>query len=324
VSKESKNGTPAGSGKNGRGDKNPVLAVDIGGIFMKNPVTVASGTFGFGPEYAPYVDLNRLGAVVVKGITLRPRPGNLPPRIVETPAGMLNAIGLQNPGVDHLVTEILPYFKQFDVPVIVNIAGETVEEYASLAGKLDRVAGIAGLEVNISCPNVKKGGMQFGSDPLTAAEVVRAVRAATGLPLVVKLSPNVTSITAVAAGVAEAGADALSLINTILGMAIDVKRRRPVLGTVTGGLSGPAVRPVAVRMVWQVYKEVKLPIVGMGGIMSAADALEFILAGAAAVAVGTANFVNPRATMDVLEGIEAYLVENGVRDINKLVGAAHG
>ncbi|RJQ27729.1 MAG: dihydroorotate dehydrogenase [Peptococcaceae bacterium] len=315
---------PVGDERNSRGGGKPVLAVDIGGIFMKNPVAVASGTFGFGPEYASYVDLNRLGAIFLKGVTLRPRPGNTPPRIVETPAGMLNAIGLQNPGVDHLVAEILPCLKQFDVPVIVNIAGETVEEYALLAGKLDRAMGIAGLEVNISCPNVKRGGMQFGSDPLTAAEVIRAVRVATGLPLIVKLSPNVTSITAVAAKVAESGADALSLINTILGMAIDVKRRRPVLGTVTGGLSGPAVRPVAVRMVWQVYKEVKLPIVGMGGIMSAADALEFILAGATAVAVGTANFVNPRTTMDVLEGIEAYLVENGVKDISELVGAAHG
>lgn len=300
------------------------LAVEIAGIRMKNPVAVASGTFGFGLEYAPYVDLNRLGAVVVKGITLHPRPGNVPPRIVETPAGMLNAIGLQNPGVEHLAGEILPCLEQYNLPVIVNIAGETVEEYALVAEKLDRVAGVAGLEVNISCPNVKKGGMQFGSDPQMAAEVVRAVRTTTKLPLIAKLSPNVTSIVAVAVAVAEAGADALSLINTILGMAIDVKQRRPVLGAITGGLSGPAIRPVAVRMVWQVYKEVKLPILGMGGIMSAADALEFILAGATAVAVGTANFVNPRATLDVLEGIEAYLTENGVKDVNELVGAAHG
>lgn len=297
------------------------MSVNIGGIRMKNPVTTASGTFGWGPEYAPFIDLNRLGAIVVKGITLKPRPGNPTPRLVETPAGILNSIGLQNPGVERFIEELLPYLSGFDLPVIVNIAGDTVEDYARLAAVLDR-AGVAGLEVNISCPNVKKGGMQFGSDPAMAAEVTRAVKAHTDKTVIVKLSPNVTSIVAVAEKVAAAGADALSMINTLLGMAIDVKTRRPILGNVMGGLSGPAVRPVAVRAVWQVYREVKLPIIGMGGIMTPEDALEFILAGAAAVAVGTANFVNPQATMDIIDGIENYMAANGVQNIRELVGAA--
>ncbi|MCL6635587.1 MAG: dihydroorotate dehydrogenase, partial [Peptococcaceae bacterium] len=275
-------------------------------------------------EYAPYIDLNRLGAIVVKGTTLKPRPGNPTPRLVETPAGILNSIGLQNPGVDHFIEEALPYLAGYDLPVIVNIAGDTVEDYASLAAKLDCVRGVTGLEVNISCPNVKKGGMQFGSDPAMAAEVTRAVKGSTDKPVIVKLSPNVTSMVAVAEKVAEAGADALSMINTLLGMAIDIKNRRPLLGNVLGGLSGPAVRPVAVRAVWQVYRAVRLPIIGMGGITCAEDALEFILAGATAVAVGTASFVNPRAALDVLEGIERYLLENGIGDVNALVGAAHG
>jgi dihydroorotate dehydrogenase (NAD+) catalytic subunit len=299
------------------------LAVNIGGIMMKNPVATASGTFGFGSEYAPYIDLNFLGALVVKGLTLQPRAGNTTPRLVETTAGVLNSIGLQNPGVEVFIEKLLPSLAGYDLPVIVNIAGDTVQDYGKLAARLDRAHGVAGLEVNISCPNVKKGGMQFGSDPDMAAEVTRAVKAGTGKPVIVKLSPNVTSIVAVAEKVARAGADALSMINTLLGMAIDVKTRRPVLGNIMGGLSGPAVKPVAVRAVWQVYREVKLPIIGMGGIFTAEDAVEFIQAGATAVAVGTANFVNPRATMDVLEGIKGYLAENGVRDINELVGAAH-
>jgi len=311
------------SGKTGgKGSGGPALAVNIGGVKMKNPVTCASGTFGFGPEYAPYIDLNRLGAIVVKGTTLESRTGNPTPRLVETPAGVLNSIGLQNPGADRFIEEALPYLACFDLPVIVNIAGDTVEDYARLAARLDRAGGVAGLEVNISCPNVKKGGMQFGSDPATAVEVTRAVKENTALPVIVKLSPNVTSIVAVAVRVAEAGADALSMINTLLGMAIDIRTRRPLLGNVMGGLSGPAVRPVAVRAVWQVYREVRLPIIGMGGITCAEDAIEFILAGATAVAVGTANFINPRATMEVLEGIEKYLAENGISDINELVGAA--
>lgn len=299
------------------------LAVNIGGIKMKNPVTTASGTFGFGSEYGRIIDLNRLGAIVVKGTTLLPREGNPTPRIAETPSGMLNAIGLQNPGVDSFIREALPFLRDYDLPVIVNIAGDTVEDYAKLAGILDRAGGVAGIEVNISCPNVKKGGLQFGSDPESAAEVIRNVRQATSLPVIVKLSPNVTSIVAVAEKVAGAGADALSMINTLLGMAIDIKSRRPVLGNIMGGLSGPAVRPVAVRAVWQGYQAVKLPIIGMGGITCAADALEFIMAGATAVAVGTANFVNPRATVEVLEGIERFMAENGIKDIAELVGIAH-
>lgn len=301
----------------------PGLAVNIGGIQMKSPVVTASGTFGYGPEYAPYLDLNRLGAIVVKGITLKPRAGNPPPRLAETPAGILNAIGLQNPGVERFIAEALPYLSGYDLPVIVNIAGDAVKDYALLADRLDRAPGVAGLEVNISCPNVKKGGLQFGSDPSAAAEVTRAVKGHTGLPVVVKLSPNVTDIVPVAEKVAGAGADALSMINTLLGMTIDIKKRRPFLGNVTGGLSGPAVKPVAVRAVWQVYREVPLPIIGMGGITTADDALEFILAGASAVAVGTAHFINPRATVEVLGGLEEYLAANGIADIRDLVGAAH-
>lgn len=297
-------------------------AVNLGGIVMKNPVTTASGTFGFGLEYQDYVELQRLGAITVKGTTLKPRLGNPPPRIVETPSGMLNAIGLQNPGVEQVAEEIMPRLAGLGVPVIVNIAGDTLEDYARVARRLDGVPGVAGLEVNISCPNVKKGGIQFGSDPRTAAEVTRAVKGSTGLPVIIKLSPNVTDMVAMAEAVAEAGADALSMINTLLGMAIDVDRRRPVLGNVTGGLSGPAVRPVAVRAVWQVYRAVALPILGMGGIMTARDALEFILAGATAVAVGTGNFVNPRATLDVVEGIEQYMQNHGFTDINELIGLA--
>ena len=299
------------------------LQVNIGGIKMKNPVATASGTFGFGREYSGFVDLNRLGAVVIKGTTLLPRPGNPAPRIAETPAGMLNAIGLENPGLEAVVEQYLPFLRGFDVPVIVNIAGDTVEDYARLAQRLDRQTGVAGLEVNISCPNVKKGGMLFGSDPDSAAEVIRGVKAATSLPVIAKLSPNVTSIAAVAESVAQAGADALSLINTLLGMAIDIRNKRPVLGNIMGGLSGPAVKPVALRAVWQVYRAVKIPILGMGGIASGEDALQFIMAGASAVAVGTANFVNPTATIDVLKGLEDYMNENNIADINDLVGAAH-
>ncbi|KJS12426.1 MAG: dihydroorotate dehydrogenase [Desulfotomaculum sp. BICA1-6] len=297
--------------------------VNLGGIMMKNPVTTASGTFGFGFEYQPYVDLQRLGAITVKGTTPAPRAGNSTPRIAETPAGMLNAIGLQNPGVDRVALEIMPKLAELGVPVIINIAGDTVDDYALVARKLDGVTGVAGLEINISCPNVKKGGIQFGSEPRSAAEVTRAVKAATGLPVIVKLSPNVTDIAAMAEAVAEAGADALSMINTLVGMVIDIDRKKPLLANITGGLSGPAIRPVAVRSVWQVYRAVKLPILGMGGIMNARDALEFILAGATAVAVGTANFVNPRATIEVIEGIEDYMRQNGFDNIDQLVGLAH-
>jgi len=305
---------PAGKGFN--------LAVNLGGLKMKNPVTTASGTFGFGPEYAPYIDLNRLGAITVKGTTLEPRRGNPTPRIAETPAGMLNCIGLQNPGVSHFIEKDLPYLREYDVPVIVNIAGSSLEEYEKLAGRLSQAAGVSALEVNISCPNVKQGGMVFGTSCAMASDVIKAVRRSTGLPVIAKLSPNVTDIVEIAKGVADAGADAIALINTLLGMKIDIQSRKPVLGNIMGGLSGPAIRPVAVRMVWQAARAVKLPILGMGGIMTADDALEFILAGATAVAIGTANFVNPGATMDILEGIGQYMKKYHVRDINDLVGAA--
>lgn len=301
----------------------PNLQVNLGGLKMANPVTTASGTFGFGPEYSPYLNINKLGAITVKGTTLEPREGNPTPRLAETPSGILNSIGLQNPGADYLIEHYAPQFRELKTPVIVNISGNTVEEYAQLAAKLDPVTGIAALEVNISCPNVKKGGIAFGSDPTSAAEVTKAVKNATSLPVIVKLSPNVSDIAAIAREVEGAGADALSVINTLLGMAIDIKKKKPILGNIMGGLSGPAVKPVAIRAVWQVYKAVRIPIIGMGGIMTAEDALEFILAGATAVAVGTASFINPRATLDVLEGIERYLVENGIEDINQLVGAAH-
>ena len=297
------------------------LAVDLGGLKMKNPVTTASGTFGFGPEYAPYVDLNRLGAITVKGTTLEPRKGNATPRIAETPAGMLNCIGLQNPGVDEFIAKSLPYLRKYDTPVIVNIAGNSTDDYAEITRRLTAADGVSALEVNISCPNVKQGGMVFGTNCAAASEVIRVVRQNTTLPLIAKLSPNVTDITEIARGVADAGADALALINTLLGMKIDIKARKPVLGNIMGGLSGPAIRPVAVRIVWQVAQAVKLPILGMGGITTAEDALEFILAGATAIAVGTANFVNPRATMDVLDGIEQYMQDEGVKDVGELVGA---
>lgn len=297
--------------------------VSLGGIIMQNPVATASGTFGFGFEYQPYLDLQRLGAITVKGTTPAPRRGNPTPRIAETPAGMLNAIGLQNPGVDRVREQILPRLAELGVPVIVNIAGDTVEDYALVARKLDGAPGVTGLEINISCPNVRKGGIQFGSDPRAAAEVTGAVKSVTGLPVVVKLSPNVTDIVAVAEAAAGAGADALSMINTLVGMVIDVEQRRPLLANITGGLSGPAVRPVAVRAVWQVYNAVKLPILGMGGIINTRDALEFILAGATAVAVGTANFVNPRAAVEIIEGIEDYMRQNGFDSVSQMVGLAH-
>lgn len=297
------------------------LAVNIGGLQMKNPVTTASGTFGFGPEYAPYVDLNQLGAIVVKGTTLEPRLGNSTPRIVETPAGILNAIGLQNPGVDAFVRDSLPYLKEYDVPVVVNIAGNSLEDYAEVARRLN-MPGVAAIEVNISCPNVKQGGMQFGTCAGSAYDVIKIVKDNSQLPVIAKLSPNVTDVVEIAYSVANAGADGLSLINTLLGMAIDVHKRKPVLGNVFGGLSGPAIKPVALRVIWQVSQVVPLPIIGMGGIVTGEDAIEMILAGATAVAVGTANFINPAATMDVLAGIEAYCQQYGVKDIKELVGAA--
>lgn len=299
------------------------LAVEIAGIKMKTPVMTGSGTFGFGEEYAELVDLSKIGAIVVKGTTLLPRGGNAGVRIAETPSGMLNAIGLENPGVDSFLSDILPRIAALGVPIIVNISGGTVEEYGELAARLD-VQGVAGIELNVSCPNVKEGGIVFGTDPRSAASVVRAAKARTRKPVILKLSPNVTDIVEMAKAVEAAGADAISMINTLIGMAIDIHAQRPVLGNVTGGLSGPAVKPVAVRMVWQVARAVKMPIIGMGGIMTADDAIEFLLAGASAVAVGTANFVNPRAGEDVADGIAAYLERRNLARVSQLVGRVNG
>ena len=291
-------------------------------LLLKNPVMTASGTFGYGTEYSDFVDIQRLGAIVCKGTTLEPREGNPQPRLAETPAGLLNSIGLQNIGVEALIKEKAPLWASWQVPVIVNIAGESIDDYARLAARLDGVVGVSGLEVNVSCPNVKSGGMEFGTDPKAAASVTRAVKKATSMPVIVKLTPNVTNIVEIAEAVADAGADVLCLINTLRGMAIDVSARKPSLGNICGGLSGPAIKPVALYMVYQVAGRVKLPIVGCGGIMSARDALEFIMAGASAVEVGTAQFVNPRALLDVLEGIEEFMRREGVKDISELVGAA--
>ncbi|MBI5287150.1 MAG: dihydroorotate dehydrogenase [Deltaproteobacteria bacterium] len=302
--------------------KQPDLTVNIAGIRMRNPVMVASGTFGYGEEYVPFIDLGRLGAIVVKGLSLRPRPGNPPPRVVETPAGMLNAVGLQNIGVEAFLRERLPGLKKYNTPIIANIFGEDIKEYKEVASRLDEVDGIAGLELNISCPNVKKGGVVFGTDPSHAHRVVKAVRKSTTLPLITKLSPNITDIKVIARAVEDAGSDTVSLINTITGMAIDVEQMRPRLANITGGLSGPAIRPIAVRMVWEVAQVVSIPVIGIGGIMSAKDALEFILAGASAIQVGTANFVDPSASIKIIDGIEDYMIRHKVRRITSLVGRA--
>jgi len=296
------------------------MAVEIAGLKLKNPVMTASGTFGYGEEYADYVDLNRLGGIVVKGLSLKPRLGNPPPRIMETSGGMLNAVGLQNVGVDVFIEEKLPFLRQYDVAVIANIYGESYPEYANVAGKLSRAKGVHALEVNVSCPNVKKGGLSFGSDPKAAAEVTRRVKAETDLPVIVKLTPNVTDIAAVAQAVEEAGADAVSLINTLTGMSIDLKTRTPHLKNITGGLSGPAIKPVALRMVWQVAQKVSIPVIGIGGITTAEDALEFMIAGAKAVQIGTANFINPCATTEIIDGIWHYLHENQIKSIRDVVG----
>jgi len=298
----------------------PDLRVDLGGLILKNPVIAASGTFGYGREYAEFVDPARLGAVVTKGISLQPRPGNPPPRIFETPAGMINAIGLENVGLEAFVRDKLPWLVERGAVVIVNILGESVEEYAALAAGLDRAEGAAMIEVNVSCPNVAAGGLAFGTDPEATAQVVRAVVESTRLPVMVKLTPLVTDIVAVAQAAVEAGAAALSLINTVPAMAVDLASRRPALGNIVGGLSGPAVKPIALRLVWQAAGAVTVPVVGLGGIMTARDALEFLLVGAAAVQVGTASFVNPRACLDVLEGIEDHFRRNDLPDLSVLVG----
>lgn len=299
----------------------PDLRVSIGSLELQNPVMTASGTFGYGREFESFVDLRRLGAIVVKGISFDPRSGNPPPRIVETACGMLNAIGLENVGVDRFLTEKLPYLSALGVPVIVNILGGSVEEYSRIAERLAGAPGVAAIEVNISCPNVKKGGVAFGADPKMAAAVTAAVKQSCKVPVIVKLSPNVTDVTLMARAVEEAGADGVSLINTLIGMAIDLKSRRPRLANVIGGLSGPAIKPVALRMVYQVAQVVNIPIIGIGGITSSEDAMEFMLAGASAVQVGTANFINPRASEDVLDGIATYVREQQLASVRDLIGA---
>ena len=303
------------------GIKKPDLRVKIGKLTLRNPVLTASGTFGYGEEFASLVNLHRLGAIIVKGISLEPRSGNLPPRVVETPCGMLNSIGLENVGVERFIAEKLPFLAGIDTPVIVNILGDTVEQYSELAARLNDVAGVAGIEVNISCPNVKSGGVAFGTDDKMAHQVTAAVRKVCSRPLIVKLSPNVTDITRIAKAVEDAGADSLSLINTILGMAIDIKSRRPALANVMGGLSGPAIKPVAVRMVFQVARVVNIPVIGIGGITTASDAIEFLVAGASAIQVGTANFVNPKATEEIIAGIDGYLSENKIDSVRTLTGS---
>lgn len=296
------------------------LNVNIGALTLNNPVMTASGTFGYGPEFESLVDIDSLGAIVVKGTTLEPRQGNPYPRMAETPSGMINAVGLQNPGVNRFIEKIYPQIIDYECRRIVNVSGSCIDDYVAVCRSLEPLDKVDAVEINISCPNVKKGGMGFGTDPSMAAEVTRAVRKATSKTMIVKLSPNVTDIVAIARAVEDEGADSVSLINTLLAMAVDVERRRPVLSTITGGLSGPAVKPVAVRMVWQVARAVKIPVIGLGGIMTARDALEFIMAGATAVQVGTANFVNPAVTMEIIRGIERYGREHGIADIHELIG----
>lgn len=297
------------------------LSTRIGPLCLKNPVLTASGTFGYGSEYADLVDLSRLGGIVTKAVTPEPRAGNPPPRVVETTGGMLNAIGLANVGVNAFVWEKMPFLRTCGTTVIVNVAGRTVEDYVHVARVLDPCPGVHGLEINVSCPNVREGGLSFGASPARTAEVVRKLKTVTDLPLIVKLTPNVTDIVAVARAAEEAGADALSLINTLVGMAIDVDTRRPKLGNITGGLSGPAIRPVAVAMVWKVAQQVRIPVIGIGGVTCAADALEFLIAGACAVQVGTATFIEPRTVLQVVVGLEQYLLREGFCSLSDVVGS---
>ena len=296
------------------------LRVNIAGMVFKNPVTTASGTFGYGEEFSDFFDPGELGGIFVKAVTGKNRDGNAYPRMAETTGGMLNSVGLQNKGVDHFCREIYPRISHFNTHLIVNVSGSTLEEYVEVAEKIDSLEKIPAIELNISCPNVKSGGMAFGTSPASAREVTEAVRKVYHKTLMVKLSPNVTSITEIARAVADGGADVLTLINTLLGMAIDVKRRRPVLSTVTGGLSGPAIKPVALRMVWQVHKAVRLPIIGLGGIMNTNDAIEFLLAGASAIQVGTANFTDPLASIKIVRGLADYLEQHGIDSIEALIG----
>jgi dihydroorotate dehydrogenase (NAD+) catalytic subunit len=301
--------------------KRPNLAVTLAGIRMKNPVMVASGTFGYGVEYAEVVDINRLGAIIVKGIHVNPCEGNPTPRLVEVPGGLVNAIGLQGPGADKFLTDYMPFLRRFDVPVIVNIWGRTEEEYAEAAARLDGQPGIHGFELNISCPNVKEGGHVFGTDLKTAEHLISRVRKTTRLPLITKLAPNVPNIAAFAKAAEAAGSDALSLINTLPAMVIDIETRRPVLANKVGGLSGPAIHPVAVKLVWEAARAVKIPIIGMGGITGPKEAIEFLIAGATAVAVGTANFTDPTTAVRTIEGIEAYLARHRMHDMHELIGS---
>jgi dihydroorotate dehydrogenase (NAD+) catalytic subunit len=303
------------------GDPIPDLRVDIGSLMLRNPVLTASGTFGYAREFEELVNLHRLGGVIVKGISLEPRPGNPPQRIVETACGMLNAIGLQNVGVEQFIVQKMEYLRHLQTPVIVNILGDSVEEYREIAARLAGVEGIAALEVNISCPNVKKGGVAFGTDPLMAAAATSAVKQAADVPVMVKLSPNVSDIAAIARAVEDAGADSISLINTLIGMAIDLESRKPVLANVIGGLSGPAIKPVALRMVFEVARSVQIPVIGIGGIESGEDALEFMLAGATAVQIGTANFINPKVSEEVVDSIGDYVQNQGLSSVRELIGA---
>jgi len=300
--------------------KKPDLRVEIAGIKFSNPVIGASGTFGYGEEYIKYLDLNRIGGIAVKGLSSKPNLGNKPPRICETPAGMLNSIGLENIGVDAFIRDKLPILRKYRTRVLVNIFGFTEEEYIEVAEKLDSVKGIAGLEVNISCPNIKKGGVSFGKNPRLTFNLIKKLKESVSLPLVVKLTPNVSDITEIAQAAEQGGADALSLINTLNGMAIDIKTRMPKLGNITGGLSGPAIKPVALYMVFSVYKKVKLPLIGMGGIRNFQDAIEFFLAGATAVSVGTANFINPKVLEEIVTGIENFLIGNKIKSVKELIG----
>jgi len=294
--------------------------VAIGKLKLKNPVMVASGTFGFGEEYQDFIELDRLGAIIPKGISLRPMVGNLPPRIFETEGGILNSIGLQNPGFHEFIKDKLPFLTRIRSHLIINFFGNTQKEYVELAGRLNEVPGISGLEMNISCPNVKQGGIAFCSDPRMTYRLVRAVRKSTQLPLIVKLSPNVTDIDALAKIAEEEGADAVSLVNTFKAMAINIHSRKPELGNIIGGLSGPAIKPIALRMVWEVFQRVKIPVIGIGGIVRAEDAIEFILAGASAIQIGTANLVNPRTSLEVIEGIKKYLADNKIPHLRRLIG----
>lgn len=297
------------------------LSVNIAGLNFKNPVTTASGTFGYGDEFADFIDIGRLGGIFVKAVTGKNRDGNNYPRMAETSAGMLNSVGLQNKGVDHFCREIYPKIKNFNTNIIVNVSGSTVEEYVEVAEKINELEKIPAIELNISCPNVKQGGMAFGVIPSMSTEVTRAVRDVYKKILMVKLSPNVTSIGEMAKAVVDGGADAITLINTLLGMAIDAEKRRPVLSTITGGLSGPAIKPVALRMVWQAHKAVNVPVIGLGGIMNATDAIEFMLAGASAIQVGTANFIDPTISVKIVDGIEAYMLKHKITNATDLIGA---